>query len=200
MENLQSIIENGGLYSDAKRISLGLDNCNIGMNAIKQRRLSLAVHCHPGTNVGRYVPFYFCPRSVMLYLLHRGNHPDLTYSGGQSPIIHLVSPLKDVVKYCDQNDIKWAFTATNAGATYTQFYGDLSDLGEISWKAVSATDFRDPEIKEGKQAEFLVFDFFPWALVSGIGVQNQAICDRVRIALERTDQKPAVNVKSDWYY
>ncbi len=200
MDNLSSLIEHCGLYSDAKRIALGLDNTNVGMNAIKQRRLSLHVDCHPGTCVGEYVPFYFCPRSVMLYLLHKGNHLDLTYRGGQGPIVHLVSSLKDVVAYLEKNDGKWTFTATNAGATYTQFYYDLSDLGEISWEAVRATDFRDPEIKEGKQAEFLVFDFFPWELVAGIGVNSPAVCDRIEAALELATHKPMVKVKSNWYY
>jgi hypothetical protein len=55
------------------------------MTAIKRRRLGLPLPCHAGDRVADYVPFYFCPRSVMLYLIHRGNHPELTYQGGQSP-------------------------------------------------------------------------------------------------------------------
>lgn len=31
---------------------------------------------------------------------------------------------------------------------------------EVNWKAVAAPDFRDPDIKEGKPAEFLVREFF----------------------------------------
>ncbi len=49
----------------------------------------MEVKCHPGTKVGEYVPFYFCPRSVMLYILYMGNHPELGYRGGQAPIVHL---------------------------------------------------------------------------------------------------------------
>jgi hypothetical protein len=58
------------------------------MSTIKERRLRLAIECRPGLRVGDCVPFYFCPRSVMLFLLDRGNHPDLTYRGGQGPILH----------------------------------------------------------------------------------------------------------------
>jgi len=200
VDNLPGLIEHGGLYSDAKKSALGLGNTNIGMNAIKQRRLNLPVDCHQGTSVGEYVPFYFCPRSIMLYLLYMGNHPDLTYKDGQNPIVHLVSSLKDVFAYSEENRVKWAFTATNAGARYTQFYDDLSDLGEISWKAVRASDFRDPEVKEGKQAEFLMYDFFPWELIAGICVKNKAVCDKVKAALKLADHKPDVQVKSNWYY
>ncbi len=48
---------------------------SIGMSNIKQRRLQLPLRCHKGDSVGEYVPFYFCPRSVMLYLIYRANHP-----------------------------------------------------------------------------------------------------------------------------
>ena len=56
---------------------------SIGIARIKQRRRGLEVVARPGTMVGDYVPFYFCFRSVMLYVIHRGNNPDLTYCGGQ---------------------------------------------------------------------------------------------------------------------
>ncbi|MBN2800521.1 MAG: DUF4433 domain-containing protein [Deltaproteobacteria bacterium] len=42
---------------------------------------------HPGTSVGAYVPFYVCPRSVMLSLISRANHPKIAYRGGQNPIL-----------------------------------------------------------------------------------------------------------------
>ena len=58
-------------------VNLGLDVTTVGMSSIKRRRLEqLQVTCHPGTKVGEYVPFYFCPRSIMLYILHIGNHPE----------------------------------------------------------------------------------------------------------------------------
>ena len=41
--------------------------------------------CYPDNFVGEYVPFNFCPRSVMLYILHMGNAEGLTYHGGQGP-------------------------------------------------------------------------------------------------------------------
>ncbi len=96
--NLQRIIEEGALWSDAQRITQKLETKIVGMSTIKQRRLEeLVVSCHSGTKVGEYVPFYFCPRSIMLYILHQGNHPDLDYSEGQEPIIHLQADLHDTI-------------------------------------------------------------------------------------------------------
>jgi len=83
VDNLAAIIADGGLVSDATMIARGGPQTAIGMSSIKQRRLSLPVHCHPGDCVGDYVPFYFCPRSIMLFVIHCQNHPDLAYRGGQ---------------------------------------------------------------------------------------------------------------------
>jgi hypothetical protein len=88
VSNLPRIIAAGGLVSDAAILKAGGPAASIGMSNIKQRRLSLPT-CHPGVNVGDCVPFYFCPRSIMLYVIHCANHPDLTYRGGQGPIVHL---------------------------------------------------------------------------------------------------------------
>jgi len=75
----------------------------IGMTAIKTRRLSLPLESHPDLHVGDCVPFYFCPRSVMLYLIHQANHPDLSYRGGQGSIIHLEADLHETVARADSH-------------------------------------------------------------------------------------------------
>jgi hypothetical protein len=69
----------------------------IGNNEIKADRLRLSVPCNSGTTVGQYVAFYFCPRSVMLYVISRRNHPNVAYRDGQGPVIHLIADLKEVV-------------------------------------------------------------------------------------------------------
>jgi len=72
VENLASILAAGCIDSDARRIGQDLANTTIGMDKIKERRLELGVDCHEGTKVGEYVPFYFCPRSIMLFLIYCG--------------------------------------------------------------------------------------------------------------------------------
>ncbi|MFK9902922.1 DarT ssDNA thymidine ADP-ribosyltransferase family protein, partial [Klebsiella pneumoniae] len=93
----------------------------IGMNSIKQRRLTeLTLDCYPDLYIGQCVPFYFCPRSVMLYLIHRGDHPDLGYHGGQDPVLHLEADLFTVMDWAERNRQRWAFTLSNAGALYVE--------------------------------------------------------------------------------
>jgi hypothetical protein len=200
LENLPQMVD-GVLWSDAERIRQGL-NCQIvGMSEIKRRRLEeLEVGCHPGTKVGEYVPFYFCFRSIMLYLLYQGNHPELTYRGGQRPIVHLEADLRAVVDWAETNGKRWSFSNGNAGTRYTPFFDDLDELNVLDWTAIAATDWKDPFVKERKQAEFLIEESFPWELIERIGVIDNETAQRVTGALELADHKPAVVVVRNWYY
>ena len=196
VDNLPRILADGGLLPDAVLIARNASVAGIGMASIKQRRLTLPVPCHPGDQVGDCVPFYFCPRSIMLYLIHCKNHPDLTYRGGQEPIVHLELDLEDVANWGDVNGRRWAFTLSNAGARYAEFRSRLDQLGEIDWNAVASTDFRSQAVKEGKQAEFLVHGFVPWGLVARIGVHSQGIAPRVAAAIYSAGHRPPMGARS----
>jgi len=198
--NLPRIVD-AVLWSDAERVRRRLDSTVVGMSEIKRRRLEeLEVHCHPGTKVGDYVPFYFCPRSVMLFLLHKDNHPDLTYHGGQRPIVHLQADLHDVLRWAKTERRRWAFSKGNAGARYSDFYDDPALLDELEWEAIAANDWRDPDVKEGKQAEFLIENSFPWQLIELIGVIDAEVERQVGSFISRAEHKPEVAIKAAWYY
>jgi len=201
LENLRAIFAEGRLVSDRTMIERGGPEQAIGMSAIKRRRVErLEVTCHPGTRVGDYVPFYFCPRSVMLYVIHMANHPELTYWGGQQPIVHLEADLRRTVAWAEANGRRWAFSLANAGAKYATFCSCLEDLDQLDWAAIAATDFRHPDVKERKQAEFLVHDHFPVDLVERIGVHSEAVQARVEGALEQAATWPPVMVCRGWYF
>ena len=201
IDNLPLIVQDGYLWSDARCQATDIDSTIVGMSSIKRRRIEeLEVKCYPDTRVGDYVPFYFCPRSIMLYILYMSNHLDLTYRGGQRSIIHLQADMKAAVEWADSNGRRWSFTDRNAGARVAKFFNSLDNLDEISWAAVRATDFRNPVIKEGKQAEFLVHDSFPWELVERIGVHDVGIRTKVEEALDSAEHKPLVTVERAWYY
>ena len=88
VENLPTILIEGGLHSDA--IMAQRNSTVIGYAHIKQRRLTeIRVPCCNNRFVGEFVPFYFCPRSPMLYAINQGNtgRP----AGCQDTIVHLVS-------------------------------------------------------------------------------------------------------------
>ncbi len=199
VDRLPSIIADRCLWCDAEIARRGPAGTTIGMNNIKQRRLNeLTLASHPGLYVGECVPFYFCPRSIMLYLIHRANHPELSYRGGQSPIIHLEADLSAAVAWADENDRRWAFTLSNAGAYYFEDRSSLAQLHELDWDAIQARGWQGK--KEGKQAEFLIEHCFPWHLVERIGVMNSTIYTQVVHALAGAAYRPPVEVRRDWYY
>lgn len=200
VDNLARIVTDGELLCDAEMIKRGGPEVTIGFSAMKQNRLAMPVKCHPGDSVGDYVPFYFCPRSVMLYLYYANNDPRLTYRGGQEPIVHLEADFYEAVAWANAEGSRWAFTLSNAGAAYTEFRADARQLDEVDWDAVAARIWYPRDTKESKQAEFLMHQSFPWALVSRIGVKTSAIRRRVEAALTESAEMPVLEVRPDWYY
>lgn len=199
VDRLASIVAEGSLLCDAVMANRQGTGTVIGMSRIKQRRLQLPIASRPGLMVGGCVPFYFCPRSVMLYLLYRGNDPDLNYQGGQGPIIHLEFDLHRVVEWAEAHGRRWAFTLSNAGAYYFEDRCDLGNLDEVEWTAVGARQWSGA-LKEGKQAEFLVEWEVPWDLVDRIGVRTDATGQRALKATSSANHRPSVEIKLDWYY
>lgn len=107
VDRLASIVADGFLWSDAIMVERQGAGTTIGMSNIKARRLNeLCLSCHPDLHVGQCTPFYFCSRSVMLYLIYRRNE-DLAYKGGQEPIIHLEADLHAAIEWAQQNSLRW---------------------------------------------------------------------------------------------
>ena len=169
------------------------------MDDLKDRRLrQLKLSSHTDLYVGQCVPFYFCPRSIMLYMLWRRNHNELTYRCGQDPIVHLEFDLYDAVRWADAHDRRWAFTLSNASAYSSEDRCNLKHLDEINWHAVHADNWSG--LKHGKQAEFLVESSIPWRLVERIGVATQATHTQANHALHASSHNPKLEVKPDWCY
>lgn len=198
IDRLASIVADDCLWCDAKMATRTSSGTTIGMNSIKERRLTNALNSYPDVCVGDCVPFYFCPRSVMLYVISQANHLELEYHGGQDPIVHLEADLRRTVAWAEQNKRRWAFTTSNAGSRFFDDYADLADLDKVDWNAVHARDWQ--ACKEGKQAEFLVEDSFSWEMVSRIGVNSKEIYAKVQRALHGAHHRPTVEVMPDWYY
>lgn len=200
VKNLPSMAADGCIWSDVQRLQRGLAAELVGLTDIKQVRLTKPVPCCPGTTVGQYAPFYLCPRSVMLYILHMGNYQGLTYKEGQRPIVHLEADMRAAVIWARRVGKPWAFTDANARAGYANFYADLADLDKVDWAAVDSRVFRDPAVKDHKQAEFLMHDSFPWELVERIGVIDERVKTKVETAINSARHKPLVTIEQGWYY
>ena len=194
IDNLASIVAAGALWSDAQRIQQGFASANIGYSHIKARRLRRPITVSAGGLLGDYVPFNFCPRSIMLYVVSQG-HAD--YAAGQQPIIHLVSSIDTIVA----SGRPWAFTDRHADLGYAGQFDSLDDIAEVDWSVMPIQQWGgDSELKEKRQAEFLVHDWCPWNAIVEIGVIDDAVAATVHAALATATHKPNVVVHHDWYY
>jgi hypothetical protein len=189
--NLRGMIGDGYLWSDGERTRRRVNNTNIGYDHIKARRLRRVVPVSIGGTLGEYVPFYFCSRSVMLYVVHRGHDG---YSGGQDQIVHLVSSVATATRIAKH----WAFTDRHAELGYAEYFESLDQLKNVDWSVMPERQWGgNQDLKERRQAEFLVHQCFPWAAIERIVVRNEDIRKQVHAL---TGGKPAVEVQSSWYY
>ena len=200
VDRLESIVHAGYLWSDVEVSRRQAPGTTIGLAEIKKRRRKNQIRSRPGLLVGECVPFYFCPRSVMLYVIHRGNAPDLSYHDGQDPIVHLRADLRETADWADTQGLRWAFTLSNAGAGHFEDRCDLADLDQINWPAVRAQQWSDVPTKDGKQAEFLVESRVPWCLIREIGSRTKQTVAQVDVATRSATHRPQITVKKDWYY
>lgn len=198
VDRLASIIKDGYLWCDKEADKRASGGTTIGMEKIKQQRRENLLYSHPNLYVGDCVPFYFGTHSVMLYVIFKQNDQELSYRGGQGPIVHLEADLRQTVAWADRQKLRWAFTLSNAGSFNFEARCDLANLGEINWEAVRAKHWQ--ERKEDKQAEFLIERQFPWNLILRIGVQSEQMCQHVKTVVKKARHKPCIKIKSGWYY
>lgn len=199
VDNLGSIINSTGLFSDRYLKNNNINRQIIGMDEIKERRLTkLRLKSYPDLYVGDCVPFYFCPRSIMLYVIHERSS-SISYKGGQESIIHLEADLYKTIQWADEQKRRWAFTSSNAGSYYFEDFKNIKQLGNIDWNSVRSISWRNH--KEGKQAEFLIEDYFPLCLVERIGVLSPKMMTTVsNIKTAHSVTHPPCSLQSTWYY
>jgi hypothetical protein len=191
VENLPGILAVGGLRADA---AMAQHNPTvIGYEHIKQRRMTeIRVACCGNRFVGEFVPFYFCPRSPMLYTINIGKTGRLP--GCQRTIIHLVGTVASGIA----QSRPWAISDGNAGARHTTFSPDLAALVGLDWTSIRATHW--PGKTHQKSAEFLVADFFDWSGFHAVACHNAAVAQQVQNMLTNHAHRPTVRVEPNWYY
>lgn len=189
----------GGLIANSRLRQQQTNYIDIAHEHIQDRRATTKVPCNGGGSLHDYVPFYFAPRSPMLYAIYKQNID--SYSGGQQPIIHLVSEAYTI----KTSGLKFAFTDGHAIMAYSDFYQEISDLQSvIDWKLMKSKYWAntpdDPNRKWRRQAEFLVYEYCPWTLIQEIGVINSIIRQQVQQILANFNLETSVKIYSSWYY
>ncbi|WP_442877368.1 type II toxin-antitoxin system toxin DNA ADP-ribosyl transferase DarT [Desulfolutivibrio sp.] len=198
LHNLLAILQTGGIVCDSRMAARSF--VNIGHDRIKTRRTLRKVPVASCGVVADYVPFYFAPRSPMLYSIHRGNVPNCTYK--QTDVIYFAFDSDDIFS----SALSYCFTDRNAVLAHAQFSTSLAEFNSnfIDWPLMREQMWNntpnDTERMERRMAEFLVHDFIPLSLLRGLAVYSAANMTYVNNLISGYPQPLQVILKPDWYF
>jgi hypothetical protein len=199
-DNFDSIIKNNGLFSTNNGKINKIEFKDASYLNIQDRRSRALVNTNKNGFLHDYVPFYFAPRSPMLFAHSKGI---VSPGMNQSDLIYLVSSVYSV----QINSLTYAFTDGHAAQNISSFFDNLKDLNQIDWKLMKEkmwnNTLQDTDRTRRRQAEFLVKDFFPFQLVHKIGVFNDRNKNFI-ISILRSNGKENmvkyVSIERNWYF
>jgi hypothetical protein len=207
--NLHSICSAGSLLALNLVSNEQIAYQNIAYQTVQSRRSVKVISVGPQGMLHDYVPFYFAPRSPMLYTINLGNVPNCPYR--QDDIVHIEMTLQDLVGGGEQ----FVFFDMNAALAISTPYSDLRDLDKIAWDLICESPTLDGYCKyfrsntanhryalrmEKRQAEFLVHRTVSIDYVRKIGVSNGAKKLQVEQILRQHNKNISVEVRQDWYF
>ncbi|HEU5271499.1 MAG TPA: DUF4433 domain-containing protein [Jatrophihabitans sp.] len=198
VEHLTTIARDG-LLGDAAARSTGSLQVEVGNHGIKEQRRRRVVPIAPGGVVADYAPFYFAPRSPMMYAIEKGNVA--TYTGGCDELVYLVS---DVERLLDLQ-LPTVFTDRNAVLGVTTFTDDPASLETlVDWQLMRARDWyntpTEPDRRERRMAECLVHDRVPWSAFRAVVVRKEECATRAGQLLAAAGVDTRIVVRPDWYF
>jgi len=134
----------------------------------------------------------------MLYSIYKGNVEGCTRN--QEDLIYVVSTVQRI----KEAGIEFVFSDGHGIMSFTNYYDDFSNLDKIDWPLMEAKYWHDtdanPDRKRRRQAEFLIYQNFPWDLVSEIGVLTIQMKEYVETLLDDSGYNTQVRIEPDWYY
>jgi hypothetical protein len=148
--------------------------------------------------IGDCIPFYFGPRSPMLYVIQHGYNNVVRYNA--EDLVYAVIRLDDIVAH----NIKCVFTDGHALDLLTTTYTSdkLSMIDDIiSYSDVYATNWanseNDRDLKRRKEAELLLIDELPPQYIRGFAVYNEKAKQQI---LEYSIDAAKIAVRPNYYF
>ena len=170
---------------------------SIGNPDIIDRRKQWPVDVPPGGVLADYVPFYFTPRTPMLYNIVTG-HNGLTLRM-RSEIIVLVTSLGRL----EDLERPYVIADRNASLVSATFTPGRAGLTDLRWDIWQRSDFKrddsDPAKIEQYHAEALVHKSLPPSALLGIITYDSGTQATVAQAVSDAGLSTPVHVRSTWY-
>lgn len=169
----------------------------IGNPDLIAKRAHRNIPIGPGGTLSDYVPFYFTPRSPMLFNLKTG------WNVARVPmrdIAVLVSSLPTLVA----QGIPFVFSDRHAYLAAARFSADLRDLDRIDWPRLQACDFKrdpdEPDKFERYEAEALVHRQLPVAALLAIAGSHRDVEDRLRAMVDAAGVPLQIVIRPGWFF
>lgn len=196
IDNMPWILDHG-LYCQSAAVT-NPEFRPIGHPDIILKRTRRIVPIEPHGVLSDYVPFYFTPRSPMLYNI-------LTGFGGlqQIPAEEIVILVTSLHAFA-QHDVRFVFTDRHAYLQAARFFNALEDLEQLDWRILRASDFcrapNDPGKMERYQAEALVYHHLPVTLLQGIACFDAEGVSTLQAEVGRRGLSVPVRACPRWYF
>lgn len=123
ISNLENILASGFLYSIN---ALKKDTTSIASENVQEKRALKEITHSPHGVLHDYVPFYFVPRSPMLYVNHSASLPNAKL---QHEIIYFFAYAEEIHK----NRRPYVFYDMHPIKEYAECYNDIKFLANIEW-------------------------------------------------------------------
>jgi hypothetical protein len=208
--NLPAILARGALLSKNGGAATGINYQNIAHAGAQGARAARSVPNPPGGLVHDFVPFYFAPRSPMLFAINGGRVTGCPWR--QADIVHFETTVENVTALRQP----FVFYDRNATLAFSTPYTDLAHLDTaVAWDLITEApqldgfcrfwqslpaDPRYADRMERRQAEFLVRDQAPLGCMTRLGVIDTERQVLVQGLLAQAGVPLRVDVMQSWYF
>ncbi len=171
---------------------------NIGNSELIEKRKHWIVPVYPGGTLSDYVPFYFTPRSPMLYNIKTG------YNGiARVPMANIVIYVAGLRKLATDR-VTFVLADRHAKLAMAKFFGDLTGLDQLDWRILQNSDFKrddaDPEKMDRYQAEALIHKQLPCTSLAAVVCYGDEEKRRVAGMAEAHGISAPILVKPGMYF
>lgn len=172
---------------------------DIGNPQIIDVRSTTPVRINNHGMIGDYVPFYFTPKSIMLYNIITGYWHPLVPRRTHSEILVIRCLISDLATLP-----QWFFTNGQGNDIASHHYNNLANLGQIDWQSIQNSIFLksdgDYDRPRRYQAEFLVHRQVPLTSVESLNVYNNQAANIVTNILNQNNINLAVNIQPQYFF
>lgn len=197
LDTLPGIFDEGALLSTNELERRGRRPArSIASERLQERRARTRVPL--GGTLHDYVPFYFAPRSPMLFRI--GKEWVERGQGDPQDVVYLVSSVERVVAEA----LPFTFTPYHAVTRPNEFLTRVEELDRVDWALMESRQWADTaednDRARRRQAEFLVRDRLPLGALVGYATADVPRAARVAVLAEQHGLALRGKPVPGWYF